>query len=74
MKSANLHDISFGLDSLELNETLRHGITELDNTTSVEFQSLLISKVWVDGRRADMLIWGLEDFKNQSLNILDLRK
>jgi len=67
---SNMYDVRIWVNDLRLNESQMNGLTELDNVNSVEAKSVFYTRMYIGERRNDALIVGVDDFSDQSVDIV----
>jgi putative ABC transport system permease protein len=67
---SNMYDVRIWVNDLSLNESQMEGLSELDNVNSVEAKSVFFTRMYIGERRNDALIVGVDDFSQQSVDIV----
>lgn len=70
VEDSNMYDVRIWVSDLVLNESQIGGLKGLDNVNAVEIRSVFYTRMYIGERRNDVLIIGIADFAQQSVDIV----
>ncbi len=72
VEDSKLHNFRLFVNDLVINDTQLHELNDLDNINSVELKSVFYTRMYIGSRRNDALIIGVNDFNDQTVNVVIL--
>ncbi len=70
VEDSNMYDVRIRVSDLVLNESQVNGLEDLDNVNAVEMRSVFYTRMYIGERRNDVIVIGIEDFAQQSVDIV----
>ncbi len=74
VEDSNLYDVSATMMETNLTDQNKLELAELENVEDVESRFMFFTRIFIGERRNDALIIGVDDFNDQSIDIIDKTK